>query len=207
MRKHSAVMRRSTSLERVGSSGVQAIGAGLKSADVSRSGQRGAALLLVLVLVVVLGLAAAMAGQSWSAMMQREREAELLFRGQQFVRALESYYNVKHGAQQMFPTQLEHLLRDPRFPGTVRHLRKIYLDPMTGKELVLVKDPAERIIGVRSDSEQEPFQKDGFPKDLEKLKDKASYREWEFVYVPPKTRQRAAQGRRGQTTPMAKPAL
>ena len=84
----------------------------------------------------------------------------------------------------LLPAKLEHLLRDPRFPGMVRHLRKLYDDPMTGEEWQLVTDPAERIIGVRSSSDLEPFQKEGFPKALAKLTGKDSYSEWEFVYTP-----------------------
>lgn len=147
-------------------------------------GQRGAILLLLLVTVVVLGLAATMAGQSWRSTMQHAREAELLWRGQQYQAAISSYYAVKHGPQQMLPAKLEHLLRDPRFPGVVRHLRKLYKDPMTGDDWQLVTDPAERIIGVRSSSDLEPFRKDGFPKALDKLQGKKSYREWEFVFTP-----------------------
>ena len=149
------------------------------------SGQRGGALLVVLVTVALLGLATAKAGQSWKAVMQQAREAELLWRGQQYQQAIQSYYQVKHGAQQMFPNKLEDLLRDPRFPGTVRHLRKLYADPMTGEDWVLIKDPAERIIGVRSASTLEPFKQEGFPEELEDLAQKSSYDEWEFVFKPP----------------------
>jgi len=137
-------------------------------------------------MVVVLGLSAGMAGQSWRSTMQQVREAELLWRGQQYQQAIASYYNVKHGPQQIYPVKLEHLIRDPRFPGVVRHLRKLYLDPMTGGDWALVKDPAERIIGVHSSSDLEPFRQDGFPENLEDLKGKASYSEWEFVFVAPK---------------------
>lgn len=149
--------------------------------------QRGAILLMLMVMVVILGLAAGMAGQSWRSTMQRAREAELLWRGQQYQRAIASYYGVKHGTQQMLPVKLEYLLRDPRFPNVVRHLRRLYKDPMTGEDWELVTDPAERIVGVRSSSELEPFRQDGFPKSLEKLKGKDSYREWEFVFDLPKT--------------------
>jgi hypothetical protein len=121
--------------------------------------------------------------------MQKAREAELLWRGQQYQRAITRYYAVKHGTQQMLPAKLEHLLRDPRFPGLVRHLRKLYNDPMTGKDWELVTDPAERVIGVRSSSDLEPFRKDGFPKELDKLQGKTSYREWEFVFAPTKKNQ------------------
>jgi type II secretory pathway pseudopilin PulG len=145
-------------------------------------------------MVVLLGLAAAMAGQSLGALMQREREAELLWRGQQYRQAIGSYFNVKHGARQTYPAKLEDLLRDPRFPGTTRHLRRLYADPMTGMDWELVRDPAERIIGVRSASDLTPFQQAGFPKGLEDLEGKTVYREWEFVYVPPKQNPAAKPG-------------
>ncbi|TLM65422.1 MAG: type II secretion system protein [Deltaproteobacteria bacterium] len=151
-----------------------------------QGGQSGAALLTVLVMVAILGLTAGVAGQSLRAMMQRECEAELLWRGQQYRQAIASYYNVKHGPQQMYPAKLDDLLKDPRMPGVVRHLRRLYDDPMTGKKWEPVKDPAEKLIGVRSTSPLEPFQQAGFPKGLETLEGKTSYREWEFVYVPPR---------------------
>lgn len=135
-------------------------------------------------MVVIMGLGAGMAGQSWRDAMQRAREAELLWRGQQYQQAIGSYYAVRHGPQQMLPAKLEHLVRDPRFPSVVRHIRKLYNDPMTGEDWELVTDPAERIIGVRSSSDLEPFRKDGFPKPLDKLQGKTSYGEWEFVFVP-----------------------
>ena len=91
----------------------------------TQAGQRGAILLLLLVVIVTMGLAASMAGQSWRSTMQRAREAELLWRGQQYQQAIASYYTVKHGPQQMLPAKLEHLLRDPRFPGVVKHIRKL----------------------------------------------------------------------------------
>jgi type II secretory pathway pseudopilin PulG len=137
-----------------------------------------------MVLVVILGMAASMAGQSLRSAMQRAREAELLWRGQQYQQAISSYYAVKHGPQQMFPAKLEHLLRDPRFPGVVRHLRKLYNDPMTGTDWQLVTDPAERIIGVRSSSDLKPFRQAGFPDGMDKLEGKSSYSEWEFVFAP-----------------------
>lgn len=152
----------------------------------SQGGQRGAILIMLMAMVVILGLAASMAGQSWRSTVQQSREAELLWRGQQYQHAIASYYSVKHGPQQMLPAKLEHLLRDPRFPNIVRHLRKLYDDPMTGEDWQLVTDPAERIIGVRSSSDLEPFKKNGFPKGLDGLQDKDSYSDWEFVFAPPK---------------------
>jgi hypothetical protein len=56
--------------------------------------EKGTALLTVLFMVVLLGLAASLAGQSLGALLQREREAELLWRGQQYRQAIGSYYNI-----------------------------------------------------------------------------------------------------------------
>jgi type II secretory pathway pseudopilin PulG len=154
--------------------------------------ERGATLLTVLVIVALLGLAASMAGQSLSALMQREREAELLWRGQQYRQAIASYYNVKRGAQQVYPSKFEDLLKDPRFPDIKRHLRRLYNDPMTGKEWEAVKDPAEKLVGVRSTSDLTPFQQANFPKGLQDLEGKTSYREWEFIFVPAKKDEKIA---------------
>jgi hypothetical protein len=76
----------------------------------------------------------------------------------------------------------------------VRHLRRLYPDPMTGAEWELVKDPGERIIGVRSTSNLEPFQKAGFPKGLEDLEGKSSYRDWAFVFTPARQTETRGQG-------------
>ena len=160
--------------------------------------QRGAILLLLLVMVVIVGLASGLAGQSWRTTVQRAREAELLWRGQQYQKALSSYYSVRQG-QQSFPAKLDDLLRDPRFPHVVRHLRKLYDDPMTGGAWELIKDSAGHIIGVRSSSELEPFRKDGFPESLDKLKGKEAYNQWEFVFEQPKNQ---ASKRPGIKTPV-----
>ena len=156
------------------------------------SGQRGAMLILLMVMVVIMGLTAGLAGQSLRDSVQRAREAELLWRGQQYQEAISSYYAVKHGPQNMLPTDLDALIRDPRFPNVVRHLRKAYKDPMTGEDFELIKDPAERIIGVRSTSSLEPFKKDGFPLALNNFKGRVSYQEWEFVFQIPRTKPPAA---------------
>jgi type II secretory pathway pseudopilin PulG len=152
--------------------------------DSSAGGERGTALLTLLVMVVVLGLAASMAGQSLRALMQREREDELLWRGLQYRRAISSYYHVRHGAQQMYPAALEDLLLDPRAASKVRHLRRLYNDPMTGKDWEVIRDPAERIIGVSTSSTLAPFKQTGFPVGLESFEGKSSYSDWQFVFEP-----------------------
>lgn len=144
--------------------------------------------MLVLAIVVILGLTAGIAGQSWKSLMQRAREAELLWRGQQYRQAIGHYFQVRQGAAGAYPASLEELLKDPRFPQPVRHIRKLYNDPMTGEDWELVKGAGERIVGVRSTSHLKPFKQDGFPRELAAFNGRESYREWEFVYTPGTTK-------------------
>lgn len=169
--------------------------------------ERGMTLLMVLLAVVVIGLSAGIAGSTWKDIMARVREKELLFRGDQYQRAIASYYNVKHGgAKNTFPSRLEELLKDSRFPGSVRHLRRLWPDPVTGEAWVPIKDPTQggRIVGVKSGSTETPFKQDGFEKKYEDFKGKQSYQEWEFVYKPPKTKGTGRQ--QGQPAKPGQPA-
>ncbi len=149
--------------------------------------QAGVSLMVVLVMVVLVGLMAGMAGSTWRTIMQREREAELLWRGNQYRRAINSYYSSKGtGAANQYPSTLEDLLRDPRELKIVRHIRKLYKDPMTGGDWVPIPAPEQggRIKGVRSSSSEETFKKDGFDEDNEDLANKFRYSDWEFVSKP-----------------------
>jgi type II secretory pathway pseudopilin PulG len=155
--------------------------------------ERGAALLIVLVMVVVLGLAIGIAGSTWKSVTQRAREAELFWRGNQYRLAIKSYYEVKHGrGAGMFPQKLENLIKDPRFLGAERHIRRLYPDPMTGGDWQLIKDKSGRITGVRSSSDLEPFKKDRFPEGYEKFEGAESYSSWEFVFEPKTKKQPVA---------------
>ena len=147
--------------------------------------ERGAALLIVLVMVVVLGLTIGIAGSSWKSVAQRAREAELLWRGDQYRLAIKSFFEAKNGrGGGLFPQNLEDLVKDPRAPGVVRHIRRLYPDPMTGGDWVLIKDQAGRITGVRSGSDLEPFKQNGFPEEYKKFEGAGSYSSWEFVFEP-----------------------
>ena len=144
--------------------------------------QCGIALLGILIAVTILGLMAGIAGSSWKTIMQRAKEQELLWRGDQYRHAIASYYKTAHaGAQAMLPRTLDDLLKDPRSVSTLRHLRKLYPDPLTGKDWVLVKDPAGRIKGVHSGSSLKPFKQDGFSEENKDFAGKTAYSEWLFV--------------------------
>ena len=115
---------------------------------------------------------------------QRDRERELLSIGRQFRTALASYYNMRgSNGMQRYPGTLDDLLRDSRVPGITRHLRKVFVDPMTGKaEWGLVKTGG-RITGVHSLSDRKPIKQAGFDEEMD-FGQKNTYAEWVFSYSP-----------------------
>jgi type II secretory pathway pseudopilin PulG len=142
--------------------------------------------LAVLLLVALIGLGLSSAATLFATAQQRERELELLFAGNQYRQAIGSYYESTPGGAKQFPPTLEALLKDERHPVTVRHLRKLYRDPMTGKpDWVLVSRPDNRIAGVASRSKARPFKTDNFSNPLDRdFRGAASLSEWHFVYSP-----------------------
>ena len=150
-----------------------------------KKGERGAILIFLLITITLVGLMAGMAGTSWSTVIQRSKEQLLLWRGGQIRRAIGSYYMTGHaGMQPSLPQKMDDLLRDPRSLAVVRHLRRNYLDPMTGEPFVLIRDSGGKIQGVRSSSTKEPFKQDGFRAENMQFSQKSSYAEWQFIFRP-----------------------
>ncbi|ABA87854.1 type II secretion system pseudopilin TklG [Syntrophotalea carbinolica DSM 2380] len=142
--------------------------------------ERGSTLLMVLAAMVILGLTLGIAGNSWKNIVQRDREEELFFRGDQYRRAIVSFHN----AWGVYPKQLDELLMDRRALHVRRHLRRLYSDPMTGAPFELVRDGAGRIHGVFSADNARPFRRQGFPPEYETFGKAGSYRDWKFVFEP-----------------------
>jgi type II secretory pathway pseudopilin PulG len=150
---------------------------------------RGFAYIWTLMLVAFMGVGAVIASELYSTSVRRDKERELLFIGHEFRAAIGRYYNSGAG-QQAYPLTLEDLLKDPRFPSTRRHLRRLYADPVTGKAewgTVLVQG---RIVGVHSLSTKEPIKQDNFDDNDVSFRQKQRYADWTFVYpfdlfVPP----------------------
>jgi type II secretory pathway pseudopilin PulG len=95
-------------------------------------GQQGYAMAALLVGMAVMAVVMSAAMPVWKTAAQREKEAELIFRGQQYVRAIELYQRKLPGAT---PPSLDVLL-DQRF------LRKKYKDPITGDDFELLSPNA-----------------------------------------------------------------
>ena len=140
----------------------------------------------LLVFVAILGIASAATLQMGSILQRRAAEEELLLVGMEYRRALISYAQSTPAGQLRQPKSLADLLKDPRYPNTVRHLRKLYPDPITGKaEWGLIQGvEGGGISGVYSLSEATPIKVDNFDTELAHFKGKTSYREWQFSVLP-----------------------
>jgi len=147
--------------------------------------QGGSVYLMMLFVVAFIGLAAAAASGVWATQRQRDREQELLVIGSEFERAIQSYYESSPGLIKSYPPQLEELLKDNRFLYPKRHLRQIYVDPMTGaRDWKLVLAPQGGVMGVASTSDKKPMKTQRFDDRHQQFAGKEKYSEWQFVYLP-----------------------
>lgn len=114
--------------------------------------RRGFVYLALLGVIALSGAALASLGTAWSTAAQREREAELRFRGEQIRLAIGRYR--ASGPQRQWPGALSDLLEDRRSGEPVHHLRRLWTDPFTGRpdwELI-GGPPPQGFRGVRSRS-------------------------------------------------------
>jgi type II secretory pathway pseudopilin PulG len=130
----------------------------------------------------VIGFALAGVATVWSTGVQREKEKELLFILGEFHAAIERYATASPGAQAL-PERLEELVADPRFPYIRRHLRRIYVDPMTGKAQWGLVTLQGRIAGVHSLSEDQPLGRTYRLATID-FAGAQKYSDWRVAYVP-----------------------
>jgi type II secretory pathway pseudopilin PulG len=124
--------------------------------------ERGATYLTVMILVTVMGISLMAVGKQWTLATQRDKEAELLFRGNRIKSAIENYAadsQIQKAVRvNRYPLSLEQLTQPPK-----RHLQMVYKDPMTGKDFELIKVGAE-IRGVKSRGTERPLNQVAFKK-------------------------------------------
>ena len=155
--------------------------------------QTGFTYLCLLFAIAVLGITLASVGVMWSTQIRREKEAELLWIGDQYRMAIGQYYAT--GGQ--YPVQLADLLEDKRFPQTRRYLRKLFADPMSGQvDWELIAAAGTGIMGIASSSQGKPIKVAGFAMRDASFKDAGCYCDWKFVYT----------GRYMRAPPVAVPA-
>lgn len=144
-----------------------------------------------LALLIVIGIIGAMAAGALGAgatMQRRAAEEELLFIGLQFQRAFQSYRNATPPGQPPFPERLEDLVRDKRGGMVKRHLRKIFMDPLTARpDWGVIDAPGGRVAGIFSKAEGPTIKVTDFPAELAALEGKARYSDWVFGSLPVST--------------------
>ena len=115
--------------------------------------QRGFTYLWLLFALAASAAGLAALGERASMAVQREREAELMFRGRQIAQAISAYRAATPGAVKALPLSLPVLLEDRRSERPLRHLRQLYSDPFTGQpDWVLLTTADGHIAGVHSRS-------------------------------------------------------
>jgi type II secretory pathway pseudopilin PulG len=137
-----------------------------------------------LIFVTVIGISLTTGSTYWSTIAKREKERELLFRGDQIRRAIEYYFKgASGGGSNQYPVALNDLLKDPRYLTPRRYLRKIYKDPMTKDgQWGLVMAPGGRIKGVFSNSKEKPLKAGNFADSYKYFEKAETYSDWKFVY-------------------------
>jgi len=147
--------------------------------------QTGFTYIALLIIVAVIAAVATAALGAGVAIQQRDTEAELLAIGLEFRQALQSYADATPAGQPTEPREIAELLRDPRYPGVRRHLRRIYPDPLTGQmEWGMVRLPDGRISGMHSLSKTPTIRHTGFAAGLEGLEKAESHDAWVFALMP-----------------------
>ncbi len=153
-----------------------------RMATPSRS--RGLVLMGLMVLLALIGLVAVPIAESAATAHKRMLENDLLWVGEQYRAALESYYRASPGRLKHLPVSLDELVLDPRFPQPVRHLRQLYADPTQPEIPWGLLRQGNQIIGVYSQSDARTLRRTGFPPGLEDFEGTTQYAEWRFLFVP-----------------------
>lgn len=151
---------------------------------VPRLSPSGFTYIALLAAIVIIGISLGAVTRYWSNISLREKEAELLFRGDQYRKAIESYMRAVPGRVE-FPQSIDDLLRDNRTAVMKRHLRQKFKDPVSGEDFVEIRDQVtRRINGVYSPSNKEPLKQANFPDVYRDFEGKKKYSEWKFVATP-----------------------
>ncbi len=154
----------------------------MRGVSISRR-QRGVLLLGVLVFLAVASYTTVLVGQRWIDERQRMAEDDLLYVGLQYRLAIESYYQrPPNGMMRQLPTRLEDLITDPRYPMPVRHIRKLYLDPMAPDQDWGVIRLGGGIAGVYSQAKGKPFRTANFDPRLPNFGVAKTYADWRFTF-------------------------
>ncbi|OGU21721.1 MAG: hypothetical protein A2X85_12055 [Geobacteraceae bacterium GWF2_54_21] len=112
--------------------------------------RNGFTFLMAIFMVMIIGILSAQTGKSWTMIMKREREKELIFRGSQIKEAIENWYNPKYtvlGVKwQGLPRplmELKDLLKNPYTLEALHYLPHSYGTKLEGENSKCAPDCAE----------------------------------------------------------------
>lgn len=148
--------------------------------------QLGYTYLSLLIMLAVMAYTSGMLLQKGLYLQRRDAELELLEKGQRLALALERYAVATPQGQSPMPARVEDLLQDPRYPKLLlRHLRRVEIDPMTGKANwgEIRSTDGKGIMGFHSLSEDRPLIKI-FPAEFKDFDELPRYRDWVFGSQP-----------------------
>lgn len=147
--------------------------------------QGGYLLVVLLFALALFGMGLATVGRWESEIAQREHEAELLRQGVEVVEAIRSYYRVSPGSINLLPLDWKDLLEDHRFIGTVRHLRRVPIDPFSHRDdWTILRNSQGAMLGIASKSSKRPLQRSPVQTAGMTLKAAEHYSDWKFAYDP-----------------------
>jgi type II secretory pathway pseudopilin PulG len=138
---------------------------------------RGFTYLGLLALLAIQGAGLAALGRHVATAVQRDKEAELRFRGEQIRMAIDSFRQARQPAQ--WPSSLAELLVDARLDPPRHHLRRLYADPFTGQpDWDELRDPSGHALrGVRSRSDHPRLATEG----AEAAGERPRVSDWQFI--------------------------
>ncbi|WP_313168669.1 type II secretion system protein [Massilia oculi] len=145
--------------------------------------QAGFTYLGLIIFVAIIGLVGAATLKIGSLLQRAAAEEELLEIGAAFSAALDSYAAATPRGASPYPASLAELLKDPRSPAVRRHLRKIYVDPLTGKAewgIVYLGGGETGVVAIHSLSTAKPLKVANFDSRFKGLDNKEMISEWRF---------------------------
>lgn len=149
-----------------------------------RSRQAGFTYLGLIIFVAIVGLVGAATLKVGSLLQRAAAEEELLEIGAAFSAALDSYAAATPRGATPYPPSIKELLKDPRFPGVRRHLRKVFVDPLTGKAewgIEYLGDGDVGIVAFHSLSNAQPLKIANFDSRFRGLDGKEKISQWRFT--------------------------
>lgn len=152
--------------------------------------QRGYILVVTMFMAFMVAVLMIALSRWWQAEARREKERELLWVGSQFRTALAGYAAATPVGSNPRPMALTDLLRDDRGGTVRRHLRRLYVDPITASDAWgIVQAEDGTVLAVHSRSALHPLPADGSSPRFRRFEGTTRYSEWQFGVFPVPPRQ------------------